>query len=168
MAPLALSRAFAPVLARQGGGAIINVPSVLSWLNTRGLYGYRHDSRRQRAEDTTRGGGAPGPVRTSPTNVGDNDEAKGVSRIQWDDSRTERIIEWLEENAEDRQRLFSDSSQNARKENRAQRVAKGSKSVYYSRIAQYVFSVDPDPAVRMDLDTEPQKFSKAVENRIAA
>ena len=115
-----------------------------------------------------RGGGAPGPVRTSPTNVGDNDEAKGVSRIQWDDSRTERIIEWLEENAEDRQRLFSDSSQNARKENRAQRVAKGSKSVYYSRIAQYVFSVDPDPAVRMDLDTEPQKFSKAVENRIAA
>ncbi len=31
--PLALSRAFAPLLARQGGGAIVNVLSVLSWLN---------------------------------------------------------------------------------------------------------------------------------------
>lgn len=31
--PLLLSRAFAPVLATQGGGAIINVLSVLSWLS---------------------------------------------------------------------------------------------------------------------------------------
>jgi NAD(P)-dependent dehydrogenase (short-subunit alcohol dehydrogenase family) len=32
-APLALSQAFAPILAQQGGGAIINVLSVLSWIN---------------------------------------------------------------------------------------------------------------------------------------
>ncbi len=31
--PLALSQAFAPVLQRNGGGAIVNVLSVLSWLN---------------------------------------------------------------------------------------------------------------------------------------
>ena len=31
--PLVLSRAFAPVLAANGGGAIVNVLSVLSWLN---------------------------------------------------------------------------------------------------------------------------------------
>lgn len=31
--PLALTRAFAPVLARNGGGAVINVLSVLSWLS---------------------------------------------------------------------------------------------------------------------------------------
>lgn len=38
--PLRLSRAFAPVLARQGGGAIINVLSVASWINggTLGTY----------------------------------------------------------------------------------------------------------------------------------
>ena len=30
--PLAMSRAFAPVLARNGGGALVNVLSVLSWL----------------------------------------------------------------------------------------------------------------------------------------
>jgi len=34
--PLALSQAFAPVLAEQGGGAIVNVLSVLSWLNVPG------------------------------------------------------------------------------------------------------------------------------------
>ena len=32
--PLALSRAFAPALAANGGGAIVNVLSVLSWLST--------------------------------------------------------------------------------------------------------------------------------------
>jgi NAD(P)-dependent dehydrogenase (short-subunit alcohol dehydrogenase family) len=31
--PLAVSQAFAPVLARQGGGAIVNVLSALSWVN---------------------------------------------------------------------------------------------------------------------------------------
>lgn len=37
-APLLLVRAFAPVLARNGGGAIINVHSVLSWLARPGAY----------------------------------------------------------------------------------------------------------------------------------
>jgi short-subunit dehydrogenase len=31
--PLALSQAFAPVLARNGGGAIVNILSALSWVN---------------------------------------------------------------------------------------------------------------------------------------
>ncbi|MFC4455352.1 SDR family oxidoreductase [Deinococcus sonorensis] len=33
LGPLRLTRAFAPVLARNGGGAVLNVLSVLSWLN---------------------------------------------------------------------------------------------------------------------------------------
>lgn len=37
---LRVSRAFAPVLARQGGGALINVLSVLSWLSPPGTGGY--------------------------------------------------------------------------------------------------------------------------------
>jgi NAD(P)-dependent dehydrogenase (short-subunit alcohol dehydrogenase family) len=37
-APLWLTRAFAPVLARNGGGAVINVASVLSWLTSPGAY----------------------------------------------------------------------------------------------------------------------------------
>ncbi|WP_326544320.1 SDR family oxidoreductase [Pseudorhodoferax sp.] len=38
--PLAASRAFAPVLARNGGGAIVNMLSVLSWLTLPGTAGY--------------------------------------------------------------------------------------------------------------------------------
>jgi NAD(P)-dependent dehydrogenase (short-subunit alcohol dehydrogenase family) len=38
--PLAMARAFAPGLAAQGGGAIVNVLSVLSWLNIAGAATY--------------------------------------------------------------------------------------------------------------------------------
>jgi len=38
--PLALSQAFAPVLAANGGGAIVNVLSVLSWLSLSGTATY--------------------------------------------------------------------------------------------------------------------------------
>jgi NAD(P)-dependent dehydrogenase (short-subunit alcohol dehydrogenase family) len=38
--PLRLSRAFAPALARNGGGALINVLSIASWLNMGGLSTY--------------------------------------------------------------------------------------------------------------------------------
>lgn len=38
--PLLLARAFAPVLAAQGGGAIVNVLSVLSWLSLPGATPY--------------------------------------------------------------------------------------------------------------------------------
>jgi short-subunit dehydrogenase len=38
--PLRLSRAFAPVLARNGGGAILNVLSVASWISSPGLAAY--------------------------------------------------------------------------------------------------------------------------------
>jgi NAD(P)-dependent dehydrogenase (short-subunit alcohol dehydrogenase family) len=37
--PLRVTRAFAPVLAANGGGAVINVHSVLSWLGGAGAYG---------------------------------------------------------------------------------------------------------------------------------
>jgi NAD(P)-dependent dehydrogenase (short-subunit alcohol dehydrogenase family) len=40
LGPLALSAAFAPVLKANGGGAIVNVLSVLSWLNVAGAATY--------------------------------------------------------------------------------------------------------------------------------
>lgn len=39
-APLALSKAFAPILAANGGGAIVNMLSVLSWINLTGAATY--------------------------------------------------------------------------------------------------------------------------------
>ncbi|KAH9048751.1 hypothetical protein EDB84DRAFT_1257058, partial [Lactarius hengduanensis] len=86
--------------------------------------------------------------------------------VQWGDSRTDRLIEWLEDNPEDRQRLFSDSSHDAKKENRPRRVAKGAKSVFYAKMAEYVFSVDGDARVRVEVKEDIKKYSKAVENRV--
>lgn len=40
MGPLAMARAFAPALAAQGGGAVVNVLSVLSWISLPGVPGY--------------------------------------------------------------------------------------------------------------------------------
>ncbi|OBF16226.1 SDR family oxidoreductase [Mycobacterium sp. ACS4331] len=37
--PLRVTRAFAPILAGRGGGAVVNVHSVLSWLGGSGAYG---------------------------------------------------------------------------------------------------------------------------------
>ena len=39
-APVAVTRAFAPILAANGGGALVNVLSVLSWLSFPGSGGY--------------------------------------------------------------------------------------------------------------------------------
>jgi NAD(P)-dependent dehydrogenase (short-subunit alcohol dehydrogenase family) len=37
--PLRVTRAFAPILAANGGGAVVNIHSVLSWLGGAGAYG---------------------------------------------------------------------------------------------------------------------------------
>ncbi|KAH9010590.1 hypothetical protein EDB84DRAFT_1247002, partial [Lactarius hengduanensis] len=86
--------------------------------------------------------------------------------VQWDNPRTERLIDWLEDNPEDRQRLFSDSSHDAKKENRMRRVAKGSKSTFHVKMAEYIFSVDADARVREEVKADTKKYAKAVENRI--
>ncbi|KAH8981346.1 hypothetical protein EDB86DRAFT_2812974, partial [Lactarius hatsudake] len=86
--------------------------------------------------------------------------------VQWGNTRTERLIDWLEDNPEDRQKLFSDSSHDAKKENHPRRVAKGAKSVFYAKMAEYVFSVDGDASVRVEVKEDIKKYSKAVENRV--
>jgi hypothetical protein len=104
-----------------------------------------------------------------PAKSGDGDDTQDTverSRVLWDDLRTDRLIDWLEDNPEDRQKLFSDSSHDAKAENRRRRVAKGSKSIFYTKMAEYVFSVDMDPKVRVEVKDDTKKYSKAVENRI--
>jgi hypothetical protein len=77
-------------------------------------------------------------------------------------------VEWLEDHVEDRQRLFSDSAQDAREENRRRRTAKNVKATLYSKIAEDIFSVDEDVKFRDDLRAHGVKrYAKAIENRIA-
>lgn len=92
----------------------------------------------------------------------------GAPRVLWNSNRTERLVEWLENNVEDRQRLFSDSAQDAKEENRRRRTAKSVKTGFYIKIAEYVFSADEDARIRDDLkENGAKRYAKAVENRIA-
>ena len=61
--------------------------------------------------------------------------------------RTDRIINWLTDNVNDRTRLFSDNVQDASAEGRRIRTAKTSKMIYYRKIAAAVFENDPERAV---------------------
>ncbi len=88
--------------------------------------------------------------------------------VVWNATRTNRLLDWLENNVEDHQRLFSDSSQDARDENRHLCMAKNVKTMFYVKIADYVFSIDEDVKVRDNLRMHgAKKYSKTVENCIA-
>ncbi|KAJ7642519.1 hypothetical protein B0H17DRAFT_836452, partial [Mycena rosella] len=85
-------------------------------------------------------------------------------RVKWSDPRIERVIDWLETNVVDRQKLFSDSSKEAAEEGRKKRVAKGSKSVYYTAMAKAVFSVDHNDKLRDAVQTKLDELGKSIEN----
>jgi hypothetical protein len=99
------------------------------------------------------------PKRSKKTATADTQEP-GVerSRVPWDDLCTDRLVDWLEDNPEDRQKLFSDLSHDAKKENRPHRVAKGSKSIFYVKMAEYIFSVDEDAKVHLEVKERHQEI----------
>ena len=104
---------------------------------------------------------------------GDGEDAAAVDpkatalRIMWNANCTDRLVEWLEDNVEDRQRLFSDSAQDAKEQNRRPRTAKGSKMSFHVKMAKYILLIDKDEKVRDDVRANGgRKYAKAVENRI--
>jgi hypothetical protein len=87
-------------------------------------------------------------------------------RVVWNSARTERLLDWLDENPEERQKLFSDSSKDAKEEGRRKRQAKSPKSEFHKSIAAFIFSVDSDPIVRADFRSNPTNYTKSVDNYI--
>ncbi|KAH9051464.1 hypothetical protein EDB87DRAFT_1571647, partial [Lactarius vividus] len=87
--------------------------------------------------------------------------------VHWDDFCTDQLVDWLEDNPKDHQKLFSDSSHDAKKENWPHCVAKGSKSIFHNKMAKYIFSVDVDARVCVEVKEDIKKYSKAVENWIS-
>ena len=78
----------------------------------------------------------------------------------------ELLLDWLEENPEDRQKLFSDSSKDAKDKGQRKHVAKSSKSEFHRMIAAAVFSVNPNPNIRADFHDNPINYTKSVDNYI--
>ena len=107
---------------------------------------------------------------SAPLAVDSEDEEKDtaqpakIRRTSWTTARTERLLDWLEENPADRQKLFSDSTKDAKEEGRRKRIAKGTKSEFHKLIATFVFSVDADEAVRADFAVNTLNYTKSVDN----
>ncbi|MEU5275605.1 SDR family oxidoreductase [Streptomyces asoensis] len=83
--PLTLTRAFAPVIEGNGGGAVLNVLSVLSWLHPAGLGSYAATKAAAWAlTDATREELAPRGITVSALHVGymDTDMAASVPADQ--------------------------------------------------------------------------------------
>ncbi|MEV7871108.1 SDR family oxidoreductase [Streptomyces sp. NPDC088124] len=86
--PLAVTRAFAPVIERNGGGAVLNVLSVLSWLHPAGLGSYAAAKAAAWAlTDATREELAPRGITVSALHVAymDTDMAASVPAEQKSD-----------------------------------------------------------------------------------
>lgn len=86
--PLAVTRAFAPVIEGNGGGAVLNVLSVLSWLHPAGLGSYAAAKAAAWAlTDAAREELAPRGITVSGLHVGwmDTDMAAGVPADQKSD-----------------------------------------------------------------------------------
>jgi hypothetical protein len=102
------------------------------------------------------------------TDTTDNeDTAKQTSKAQWiswTPARTECLLDWLDENPIDWQKLFSDSSKDAKEEGWWKCVAKGTKSEFHKMIATFIFSADADAKVHLDLSTAPGNYMKFVDN----
>jgi len=95
-------------------------------------------------------------------------DPKAPNCVTWNSLRTDRLVEWLKNNVEDCQRLFSDLAQDAKKQKRRILTAKKSgKTDFHVKMANYIFSVNNNMKVRDDLRVNRVvKYAKAVKNRI--
>ena len=87
-----------------------------------------------------------------------------MMRISWSTARTEQLLDWLDENPVDRQKLFLDSTKDAKDEGWRKHVVKGTKSEFHKLIVIHVFSVDNDKGVWDDFALNGGNYTKSVDN----
>ena len=121
-----------------------------------------------------------GRVRKKPTGASDaqpdatDDDAEGSgapkapSRVVWDKypHRTERLLDYLDAHPDTALKLFGDSTKTAKQEGHSKLTAKSNKGVAYLQLADGIFSIDEDAAIRSDFALNPNKYAKAVDNYI--
>lgn len=103
-----------------------------------------------------------------PTSPATTSTLKAPVCIVWDKypERTEHLLDYLNAHPDVTLKLFGDSTQAARLEGRTKLTAKSNKGTAYLQVADGIFSVDNDPAVRADFATNPSKYAKAADNYI--
>ncbi|KAJ6461894.1 hypothetical protein C8R47DRAFT_1240485 [Mycena vitilis] len=80
--------------------------------------------------------------------------------VNWkaNDQWTDMAVEYLLDNPEFRRKLFSDSTAEAKKENRKKSVAKDGKAVQYAQLAKFIFEEDPKEQARYANDPAKQQY----------
>ena len=93
-------------------------------------------------------------------------EALSVSNscLKWTIVHIDRAIAWCEENLDDWQKPFLDSTQAAKDQSHKKLVLKTPKAYYHEKIAFHVFSVDEVDAVLKDFKKNRACYTKSVDN----
>ena len=94
---------------------------------------------------------------------------KKTLKIQWEKTyafRTDRFVEWCNDNPDKRAKLFSDSTQDAREEGRTKaQLSSGKKNLYFE-LAKYIFEDEPEVAEEWKVKSQP--FVAATQRRHSA
>jgi hypothetical protein len=90
------------------------------------------------------------------------------ARVVWDKypECTERLLDYLDAHPDVAIKLFGDSTQAAKSEGRSKLTTKSNKGATYLQVADGIFSIDDNLAVRADFTINPNKYTKAVDNYI--
>ncbi len=93
---------------------------------------------------------------------------KAPAHIVWDKfpEWTERLLDYLDTHTDVAIKLFGDSTQAAKSEGHSKLTAKSNKGAAYLQVADGVFLIDDDEAVRADFVKNPSKYAKAIDNYI--
>jgi hypothetical protein len=130
-----------------------------------GTEGKKRGNARKRTTTTAQlEAGSDEPDHPTPNSV----TLKVPARVTWDKypERTERLLDFLDAHPDVAIKLFGDSTQAAKSEGRSKLTAKSNKGAAYLQVADGIFSVDDDVAVRTDFVANPTKYAKAVDNYI--
>ncbi|KAG8750707.1 hypothetical protein FRC12_012757 [Ceratobasidium sp. 428] len=90
--------------------------------------------------------------------------AERAKPVQWDKNPewADKVIEYLTNNPKFRAKLFSDSTQEAKEENRPKVTAKEAKKYLHSELAEYVFKENSDEFWRDEYQKIPIRFATSV------
>jgi hypothetical protein len=101
---------------------------------------------------------------TSPAESSDSSQPSKLKISYENNDRTDRIIEWLTNNVEDRISLFSDVQDASTKGRQTRTIAKASKMSFYRKIARAIFEDDAEE--KDSYARDPERYAKSVENRL--
>jgi hypothetical protein len=93
---------------------------------------------------------------------------KILACVVWDKypERMKRLLDYLDAHPDVAIKLFRDSTQVAKIEGHSKLTAKLNKGAVYLQVTEGIISVNKNPAVQADFKSNPNKYSKAVDNYI--